>query len=571
MLDHRSLRIRPGVRRGLIWTGFTLLMLVIASIAVLSIGNWNFARESVASLLASRLNRDVSIDGNLSARLLSSHPQVTVERLRIGNPDWVSETNDAEEFATVDRIFMAINLRELLTGDLMFETLEIDNPKVALVRNAEGRGNFQFGENRSEQRGDDRNEADREDAAMPDLPPIKSFTLRGGELGVNDAINRLVFNGKVEAAENSNEIEETPFRLRGEGSLNDEPFKLDLKGGPLANIKMDEPYQFDADVIAGRTSGSATGAFERPFDFASLTATLNIKGENLAHLYYLTGLALPFTPPYQVTGQLRSAERFIEFTKIDGKVGQSDIRGAASVDLTAKRPKLIAKLESKSLNLVDLSPAFGKGVPVDPKTGEVRDSIAPGKMPTDTLLPTYEFQFDRLRSMDAELTLNAASVQTKKLPMQGVEINLRLNDGVLDLDPIVFVLPQGKMAGSIHIDAREAQAKTTLDVRISNVELEQFKGKDAPVAPVDGVLHARAQLSGTGNSVRDFAASADGQFGGAEWRNSQSVCGTDGDQCGARFGIAAGKGSGACPRALRRGSFPNSRRPSEGRENHYRH
>jgi AsmA family protein len=277
---------------------------------------------------------------------------------------------------------------------------------------------------------------------------------------------------------------------------------------------VDEPYSFDADVLAGKTRGTATGAFQKPFDVASLTADLQVQGENLAHLYYLTGLALPFTPPYRLNVTLRSADQLVQLEKIDGRVGQSDIAGRASIDLTGERPKFVAQLTSKSLNLVDLSPAFGKGIPVDPDTGKARDSVAPGALPADKLLPTYEFEFDRLRTMDAELKLSAASIQTDKVPMEGVEINLRLDDGVLELNPVVFELPQGKMAGAVYIDARQAQAKTKMDVRLSNVKLDQFKGKDATTAPLNGVLHARAQLTGVGNSVREFAANADGQLSG---------------------------------------------------------
>ena len=510
----RDFRVRPRAKRALFWTGVGVLSLILLGGLTLSISNWNFARGSVATIIASKLDRDVSIDGDLTAHLLSWYPQVTVEQLRIGNPAWTDDEPRTEPFAAIDRILLAIDLRALFTGDLMFEVLEVDHPKVVLIRNQNGRSNFDFGYDRDAASSSEQRKLAPKSNALPKFPPVKSFTMYGGELYVNDAVHKLKFSGKVEANEDAKRTMDEPFRLRGAGTLNEEPFALDFKGGPLVNIKADESYSFDADVIAGKTRGVVKGAFERPFDLASLTADLNLKGENLAHLYYLTGLALPFTPPYRLQVSVRSAERFIQLTSIDGNVGESDVAGRASVDLTGERPKFVAHLTSRSLNLADLSPAFGKGIPVDPDTGKARDSIAPGALPADKLLPTYEFEFDRLRTMDAELTLKAASIQTEKVPMEGVEINLRLDDGVLQLDPVAFELPQGKMAGSVHIDARQAQAKTKMDVRVSNVNLDQFKGKEATVAPLKGDLHARAQLTGVGNSVRDFAANADGQLSG---------------------------------------------------------
>ncbi|MBC7982608.1 MAG: AsmA family protein [Candidatus Obscuribacterales bacterium] len=483
------------IPRAVRWTGAVLVTLVVMLSLTLSITDWNFARANVASLLSAKLNRQVRIDGALTAKLLSSRPRVRVEGLKVGNPEWTEG-----DFADIERLVISINLRALLTGNLVLETLEVDNPKVAIISDLEGRNNFDFATKGNKS------------SRPPKLPIVRHFTMRGGQLYVSNAIHKLTFNGAIEASESPVRLEDEPFRLRGTGKLNGEPFALLFKGGPLANIKMDQPYAFDADVTAGKTQGTASGAFARPFDFGTLVTALDVKGENLAHLYYLTGLALPFTPPYRIAGELRSSDQHIVLHKLDGKVGSSDIKGEITVDLTNERPKLTAKLKSRSLNLGDLSPALGKGVAVDRKTGEVLDSVAPGDLPADKLLPTYEFQFDRLRKMDAEMSLHADSVQTQKVPIKSVDINLKLKDGVLVLDPIVFTLPQGKMAGTAHIDAREKIAKSKLDLRLTNVKLDQFKGKKMLEPPLDGMLHARMQLTGTGNSVHDIAANANGQL-----------------------------------------------------------
>ena len=479
------------------WLTVTLLTLLILSavcVAVLSITNWNFARGTVAAYLTGKLDRPVRIEGSLRARLLSSQPSVSVETLSVGNPQWI----DADDLATVDSLKIAIDLRELLKGNLVLATLEITNPNVTVVSNADGRNNFNFSKN------------DRDSKRPIKLPAIRNFTLRGGDLHVRDAMRKLSFDGNVEASERNVSPQADPFRLRGKGTLNGEPFALQFKGGPLANIRMDQPYEFDADVKAGKTHGIARGAFTKPFDFARLIAVLDIKGENLAHLYHLTGLALPFTPPYRIAGELQSLDGQILVRKLNGKVGSSDVNGDVTVDLNTERPKLTARLRSKSLNLADLSPAFGKGVAFNPETGGALDSVAPGALPAGKIFPTYRFEFDRLRSMDAEVKLNADSIQARAIPFQKVAIHLKLNSAVLTLNPVVFSLPQGNIAGTARIDAREATAKSTVDLRINDVMLSQFKGKSAP--PLDGILQARLQLTGSGNSVHDVAATADGQF-----------------------------------------------------------
>jgi uncharacterized protein involved in outer membrane biogenesis len=483
----------PRVVRWLTVTLLTLLVVSAACVAVLSITNWNFARGALAGFIAAKLDREVRIEGPLRAELLSSRPTISLEGLAIGNP-----TGMDDEFATVQQITVAVELKELIKGNWVLATLEIINPTVNAINTEEGRSNYDFSKH---------NDASSQRPAR--LPAVRHFTLRGGKLHVRDAAHNLKFDGIINATEHESSREADPFRLHGTGTLNNEPFELEFKGGPLANIRSDRPYEFEAQVEAGKTKGTARGAFAEPFDFAQLTAKFDIKGENLAHLYHLTGLALPFTPPYRIAAEMESREQDIVIRKLDGKVGSSDIRGDVTVELNSQRPKLVAALRSKSLNLADLSPSFGKGVAVD-STGDTLDSVAPGALPPTKLFPTYRFEFDRLRSMDADVKLHAASIQARTIPIQAVDIHLKLADAVLTMNPIVFAMPQGNIAGSLNIDARDAVAKSTLDLRINNVQLQQLKGKSE--APLHGVLQARLQLTGTGNSVHEVMVSAEGQL-----------------------------------------------------------
>jgi uncharacterized protein involved in outer membrane biogenesis len=96
------------------------------------------------------------------------------------------------------------------------------------------------------------------------------------------------------------------------------------------------------------------------------------------------------------------------------------------------------------------------------------------------------------------------------MPLREVATHIRLEAGVLRLDPLSFVLPQGKVAGSARIDATGEQPVSDLDLRITSVRLEQFKPKDAKVPPIEGLLVGRVKLKGTGDSLHDFASTAQG-------------------------------------------------------------
>src|SRR5262245_10882074 len=99
-----------------LWTGLTVVVLLVAVVGVLSISDWNFARGRVASMAGSRIHRDVRI-GDLKAHLLSMEPRVWIERIVIANPTWVGD----RDLATVEKLEFAISLKDLLRGDLVFE------------------------------------------------------------------------------------------------------------------------------------------------------------------------------------------------------------------------------------------------------------------------------------------------------------------------------------------------------------------------------------------------------------------------------------------------------------------
>src|SRR5262245_5252209 len=86
---------RPGLRRFGWWAGGVTLAIALLLVGVLSISDWNFARERISSFASNRLHREVTIAGPLTAKLLSSHPRVHIGGLSIRNPDWAGDGNVA--------------------------------------------------------------------------------------------------------------------------------------------------------------------------------------------------------------------------------------------------------------------------------------------------------------------------------------------------------------------------------------------------------------------------------------------------------------------------------------------
>jgi uncharacterized protein involved in outer membrane biogenesis len=112
--------------------------------------------------------------------------------------------------------------------------------------------------------------------------------------------------------------------------------------------------------------------------------------------------------------------------------------------------------------------------------------------------------------MDADVHFDAAAVTAARMPMRKVRFHLNLNDGKIVLDPLAFALPQGEFSGTLAIDAQGAVPETSIDMKLSNVDLAEFKPKSGKDAPLEGRLLGRIKLHGTGTSVHKTAADAIG-------------------------------------------------------------
>jgi uncharacterized protein involved in outer membrane biogenesis len=486
------------------WIVGILTLLVLAAVLFLALFNWDLFRPPLARMLSAQLHRPVRIEGHLRVHLFSWTPSATVEGLQIGDPDWVSRTDGlpARDMADFGSITVKVKLLPLFIGRVILPLVDVERPNVVLLRDRAGRATWDFSNGKAP-------------GKPTRAPPIQTFIINDGVLKITDQIRRLSFSGHLSANETASGSAATGFRLSGDGELNAKPFSMRITGGPLLDVRPDRPYPFDATVSAGDTQLTAKGTIPHPFDLGQAQAALAIRGGNLADLYYLTGLALPNTPAYSISGQFSRNNLVYHFDRFAGRVGKSDLEGSLEADSSSGRPDLHADLRSRVLDFTDLGALFGatgRNKPSAPHFAVGPKAAAAAAKPATNLLPDAPLDVDRVRGMDAEVTYKALTVRASpNLPLRQVSLGLKLDHGLLTLSPIDFAFPQGRLSGSAVINARGSVQTDAVDMRVTGVQLQQFLGKGAGPPPLEGVLDARAKLTGTGDSVHKAAASSNGE------------------------------------------------------------
>lgn len=488
-----------AARRGAI----AAVALFAALIAFLVIFDWNWLRGPIGSLASTQLNRKVQIVGDLRVHPWSLSPKVEALDVRIGQPDWALKAEPGlPPMARVDRLAVQFKLLPLFKGDVILPLLAVDRPDVRLIRDAKGQANWTFGSKSA--------------SSKPlKLPAIQHFIIHEGQLRVDDRQRDVLFEGTISSNERATGDGRGKFVLEGKGRLNRSPFTAMVTGGPLLNITPDRPYPFDAKVVAASTRVTAKGSVTKPFDLGRFVTDLTVSGTDLNRLYALTGLTLPNTPPYRISGKLsRKGGRF-DFNGLSGRIGDSDVAGDLFVLTDRDRPYLEADIRSRRLDFDDLGSLVGAA----PATGRGETASAGQKVEAaqrdavQRLLPDATLQTERVRAMDAKVKYRALAVNAPGWPLKKVRLDLTLDKGVLTMDPIAFTFSRGDLSGKVRLDARPAVPRTDLDLRLTNARLEDFipvRSGGKPI--VEGPVMARAKLSGTGNSIHRAASSADGTF-----------------------------------------------------------
>jgi AsmA family protein len=494
--------------------GIVLVVLLLALAVLIGVLNSNLLRPTIAHLISTKTGRETVITGNLHTKLLSWTPTLEINGISIKNPPWA----DKPIMFSADKVTVSVKLGRLFLGQIVLPHIALIRPVVNLERDKQGRASWEFGSKAGTPNGNTK---------PAKLPTVLSLTIDDGSLNVLDQIRKLHFDGSLVAASEVSPGDPSAFKIRAKGSLNEKPFSLDVDGAPLKDLTPNTAYTFTAKIIAADINLDTKVTVEKPFDLSKLDVGFVVTGKDLADVFYLTGLALPNTPPYRLAASVKVSGTTYTANDLNGRLGSSDLAGNVILETRSKIPKLTARLVSKTLNMVDLAPTLG--APATGKSDSLAasqesgssSSAAPAKSASkpavteyqkihDRLLPDSELQVNRVRGMDADVHFIAGSVIMPKIPMRSVEMRLQLEKGVLTIDPLSFVLDQGKFAGAVRIDAHDRVPQSTLDLRIENVDLSQFKSAAMKSAPLTGSLTGRVQLRGSGDSVHKFASSAQG-------------------------------------------------------------
>ncbi|RQQ16981.1 AsmA family protein [Burkholderia stagnalis] len=281
---------------------------------------------------------------------------------------------------------------------------------------------------------------------------------------------------------------------------------LGLQGGGAQR-----PFPVQASLHFGDTTLALVGTVTDPAHLAAVDLRLWLAGTSMAHLYDVTGITLPETPPYatdgHLIGQFRASGNVFKYEDFTGRVGGSDLTGTLVYVSREPRPLLSGTLVSKLLRFADLAPLIG----ADTNASKARRG-APAAQPANKSLPVETFRTERWKKMDADVRFTGQRIiKSPSLPITGLTTHVVMQDGVLTLNPLNFGVAGGTLASNVYLDGRGTPLKGRFTLQARHLKLKQLFPTFKVMQTALGEVNGDAALSATGNSPAALAATSNGE------------------------------------------------------------
>ena len=462
------------VQKGLIATLVIVFVLVALLAAAVALVDGNQLRGPLSGYLSRHTSRQFRIDGDLEAHLLSLHPGITASRVTIGNPPW----SPAGNLADIDQLTIVFDL-PWLGQTFAVRRLALEGATVHLQRDADGHANWLW----------------RPPGVLPGkgIPIIHNLSLPNIHLTLDDDRRHLLFDGTLTTVSSSaNE----PLRIDGKGHLNGRDATFIVRGDPLATVAHDKPYAFSLDEHSSGSHLTGHGTIKHPFDFRELEGEFAANGPDLKDLFFLTGVRLPNTGPYHLSGKLARHDTRFEINNLVATTGTSDVHATVTSQMDRTGHSHVeVELRSRHLRIADLGLQAAS-----------RAAVPQSEKP---LFPEWEIRTDGIRRGDVHLRFAAHELDVGRVTLHAVSGEMSIADGTATMPTLSATLPDGKISAHLTFDAKPNIPKATLEASFSNVRLSQFS-KDPSQPLMDGLLQGRLNLTGHGRSVHDLLADANG-------------------------------------------------------------
>ena len=351
-------------------------------------------------------------------------------------------------------------------------------------------------------------------------PKLGDLTIEDGHLHAQIPKLKADFNAAIatQAAEGvvAQNGQSSEITAKADGTYAGHPITASLIAGAILTVTgKTKPFPLDLHIANGDTHVSLAGTIQDPLAFAGTNLKLVLSGSNMDNLYPLTGIPIPSTPAYRISGQLDyvTATKRIRFNDFAGVVGNSDIEGSIEEAPQGAKPDVTMNLASRNVDLADLGGFIGTkpGRPTTRNsTPAARRDVARSTADTNSLLPTTPINMPKLDAANIHLHYDGHHIEGRSVPLDSLIVTLDVVNGAVNLHPIIFTIGTGRVQGDIALTPEtDKNIKLQADIHFDQVDVSRLMAATHAFHGA-GAIGGRAEIDSTGNSVATFLGDGNG-------------------------------------------------------------
>jgi len=470
------------------WIGIAPILLIISLILLMN-WNLNWARDIIAQEISELTHRKLTVAGEMHIDW-SLVPAIRIEQIQFENAAWSKEPNMLALAALEARI----DLIELFKGRVILPEIILTKPYIVLEKSPEGEPNWELQNNTDDSEN------------LTDFPIVERLRIEDGRLIYRDLSVSTEFVATFSSLKGKLNDEET-ITFHAQGKLKGSPLTINLTSGPLVALREAKiPYPFSLDLQAGKTGVKVSGTVIEPLQLKGIDLQFVMSGPNPEQLSSILGLPMPSLPPYQIKGDLTHYKDTWQIKNFNGRVGDSDLAGNISVELSKKVPFIKANLTSKKIDLDDFGPpdtGLGETASLAQQKEATRQASSP------FIFPKRPINFKRLQEINADIQLRSKHVKST-LPVDDFHMHVVIQDGHLIITPLDFGVATGNIKSLLEFDTKNQPVKSKIETKIHHVQLGEILRRFKITDKSAGLIEGQGIYWFKGNSVAEMLASADG-------------------------------------------------------------
>jgi len=479
------------------WIAIGIVSLIFLAWLILFITKGSFLKHSFERIASRTTQREVKVADGFQLYLNPFNIHFRAEGLTVSNPAWATKPKFFESRLIDSNIAI---LPFLFSEKNRINRLLLDQGNVDLEWDAAGRRNsWTFG-------------GPNVKGKPLDLPLIRRAAITGTTLRFRDPRMQLVTDIKFDTIRAANtRVATDDVRFDGTGSLRGKPFTLNGQLLSPNETVSGGRNRFALNAVSASDHMQVLGTLPGATVLEGADLSVKVRGANLARLFDFLGVAVPDTRSYHFTSHLTKERGAWRFRRLNGAFGNSDLAGNMVISQPNNRLKIDADLKSRSVDIIDVGPFIG----YSPQKLEAQGAHGTVTQVAGTprILPDAPLRIDALNNFDAHVVYAVRDIKAPHLPVSNLDLTLDLDHRLLKLSPLTFEMSQGHVASDIIINARQQPVLTDYDIRLAPTPMGKLlAGWGVSESGTTGVIKARIQLRGRGNTVHDSLSASDGRI-----------------------------------------------------------